>query len=94
MDGMNETSGVIVLAATNRPDSIDPALRRPGRFCREIEIGTHALIRTIEVSSNSYFCCFKYLPRIKYSCNPLHSFCYHHFMYKFNIFYAILESTF
>ncbi len=39
MDGMNTRGQVIVLGATNRPDSIDPALRRPGRFDREIEIG-------------------------------------------------------
>jgi transitional endoplasmic reticulum ATPase len=39
MDGMKSRGKVIVIAATNRPDSIDPALRRPGRFDREIEIG-------------------------------------------------------
>ena len=39
MDGMNDRGKVIVIAATNRPNSIDPALRRPGRFDREIEIG-------------------------------------------------------
>ncbi len=39
MDGMSERENVIVIGATNRPDSIDPALRRPGRFDREIEIG-------------------------------------------------------
>ncbi len=39
MDGMKTRGKVIVIAATNRPDSIDPALRRPGRFDREIEIG-------------------------------------------------------
>lgn len=39
MDGMSERGNVIVLGATNRPESIDPALRRPGRFDREIEIG-------------------------------------------------------
>ena len=39
MDGMKSRGKVIVIAATNRPDSIDPALRRPGRLDREIEIG-------------------------------------------------------
>jgi len=39
MDGLAPLRQVIVLAATNLPDAIDPALRRPGRFDREIEIG-------------------------------------------------------
>ncbi len=39
MDGMPHRGQVIVVAATNRPDAIDQALRRPGRFDREIEIG-------------------------------------------------------
>ena len=39
MDGMKSRGKVVVIAATNRPDSIDLALRRPGRFDREIEIG-------------------------------------------------------
>ena len=39
MDGLSGRGDVIVIAATNREDSIDPALRRPGRFDREIEIG-------------------------------------------------------
>ncbi|KHG11529.1 Calmodulin-interacting protein [Gossypium arboreum] len=39
MDGVSTTDGVLVIAATNRPDSIEPALRRPGRFDREFEIG-------------------------------------------------------
>ena len=39
MDGLQERENVIVIAATNRPDSIDSALRRGGRFDREIEIG-------------------------------------------------------
>ncbi|XP_010271923.1 PREDICTED: calmodulin-interacting protein 111 isoform X2 [Nelumbo nucifera] len=39
MDGISRTDGILVIAATNRPDSIDPALRRPGRLDREIEIG-------------------------------------------------------
>ncbi len=38
MDGMNTRGQVVVIAATNRPDSLDPALRRPGRFDREISI--------------------------------------------------------
>jgi cell division protease FtsH len=36
MDGFEQFSGVVVLAATNRPDALDPALRRPGRFDREV----------------------------------------------------------
>merc|ERR1712137_977674 len=39
MDGMKARSNVIVMAATNRPNSIDPALRRFGRFDREIDLG-------------------------------------------------------
>src|SRR5207249_9132067 len=39
MDGMKSRGKVIVIAATNRPDSLDHAIRRPGRFDREIEIG-------------------------------------------------------
>ena len=38
MDGLTDRGNVIVLGATNRPDSVDPALRRPGRFDREFEI--------------------------------------------------------
>jgi transitional endoplasmic reticulum ATPase len=39
MDGLEERGQVIVIGATNRIDAVDPALRRPGRFDREIEIG-------------------------------------------------------
>jgi len=39
MDGLEARGQVIVIGATNRPDALDPALRRPGRFDREIEIG-------------------------------------------------------
>ena len=38
MDGFEENSGVILLAATNRPESLDPALRRPGRFDRRVPV--------------------------------------------------------
>ncbi|MEF9921905.1 MAG: ATP-dependent zinc metalloprotease FtsH [Anaerovoracaceae bacterium] len=39
MDGFGENSGIIILAATNRPDVLDPALLRPGRFDRQVVIG-------------------------------------------------------
>ncbi|GIS44017.1 MAG: hypothetical protein Ct9H90mP16_10870 [Candidatus Poseidoniales archaeon] len=39
MDGMQGRDNVVVIGATNRPDAIDQALRRPGRFDRELEIG-------------------------------------------------------
>ena len=38
MDGLHSRGEIIVIGATNRPNAIDPALRRPGRFDREIEI--------------------------------------------------------
>jgi transitional endoplasmic reticulum ATPase len=49
MDGMADRGNVVVLGATNRPDSLDPALRRPGRFDREIEIGIHNLDGRFEI---------------------------------------------
>ena len=39
MDGFGKNSGVIVIAATNRPDILDPALLRPGRFDRQVTVG-------------------------------------------------------
>ena len=39
MDGFAVNEGIIVLAATNRPDILDPALLRPGRFDRQITVG-------------------------------------------------------
>ncbi|GMF10625.1 unnamed protein product [Phytophthora lilii] len=39
MDGLSASRQVVVLAATNRPNALDPAVRRPGRFDREVEIG-------------------------------------------------------
>lgn len=40
--GFNTATNVVVLAGTNRPDILDPALMRPGRFDRQIHIGTVA----------------------------------------------------
>ncbi|KAL6122440.1 hypothetical protein NUSPORA_00523 [Nucleospora cyclopteri] len=51
MDGMNTRTNVIVLGATNRPNSLDPALRRFGRFDREIEIGVPDEIGRLEILS-------------------------------------------
>lgn len=49
LDGIGETTGVFVIAATNAPDSIDNALRRPGRLDREIEIGVPKLSQRKEI---------------------------------------------
>ena len=49
MDGMKSPRDVIVMAATNRPNSIDPALRRFGRFDRELEIGIPDLAGRLEI---------------------------------------------
>ena len=38
MDGFEGNNGVIILAATNRPESLDPALTRPGRFDRRVPV--------------------------------------------------------
>ena len=49
MDGLTDRGNVIVIGATNRPDSVDPALRRPGRFDREIEISVPNVDGRLEV---------------------------------------------
>ena len=49
MDGMKSRSNVVVIAATNRPNSIDPALRRFGRFDREVDIGIPDATGRLEV---------------------------------------------
>jgi transitional endoplasmic reticulum ATPase len=49
MDGMSDRGQVIVLGATNRSESLDPALRRPGRFDREIEIGVPNVEGRLEI---------------------------------------------
>ena len=51
MDGLTERGNVIVLGATNRPESVDPALRRPGRFDREIEISVPNADGRLEILS-------------------------------------------
>ncbi len=49
MDGLTDRGNVIVLGATNRPESVDPALRRPGRFDREIEISVPNVDGRLEI---------------------------------------------
>ncbi len=49
MDGLTARGNVIVIAATNREEAIDPALRRPGRFDREIEIGVPTVAARQEI---------------------------------------------
>jgi transitional endoplasmic reticulum ATPase len=49
MDGLKERGQVVVIGATNRIDAIDPALRRPGRFDREIEIGVPDRVDRLEI---------------------------------------------
>merc|ERR1719295_2545612 len=49
MDGLKQRSHVIVMAATNRPNSIDPALRRFGRFDREVDIGIPDAVGRMEI---------------------------------------------
>ncbi len=49
MDGMKSRGKVVVIAATNRPNALDPALRRPGRFDREIEIGVPDVQGRLEI---------------------------------------------
>jgi len=44
MQGFNDTEGIVVIAATNRPDTLDEALLRPGRFDRRIEVGLPDLV--------------------------------------------------
>ncbi|RMF30248.1 MAG: AAA family ATPase, partial [Candidatus Nitrosothermus koennekii] len=49
MDGLSDRGNVIVIGATNRPESVDPALRRPGRFDREIEINVPNIDGRLEI---------------------------------------------
>uniref|UniRef100_A0A8C2Z0M0 Transitional endoplasmic reticulum ATPase n=1 Tax=Cyclopterus lumpus TaxID=8103 RepID=A0A8C2Z0M0_CYCLU len=49
MDGLKQRAHVVVMAATNRPNSVDPALRRYGRFDREIDIGVPDMTGRLEI---------------------------------------------
>lgn len=49
MDGMDQSDRFLIIGATNRPDSLDPALRRPGRFDREVIIGAPTLQQRKEI---------------------------------------------
>ncbi len=49
MDGFSQTDSIIVIAATNRPDVLDPALLRPGRFDRHITVGRPTLKGRVEI---------------------------------------------
>ena len=49
IDGVEELNGVLVLGATNRPDILDPALLRPGRFDLQLEIGLPDLASRKEI---------------------------------------------
>ena len=49
LDGLEELKGVVVIAATNRPDMIDPALLRPGRFDKLIRIGLPEELGRLEI---------------------------------------------
>ena len=57
MDGLQSRGSVIVIGATNRPEAIDPALRRPGRFDREIYFplpGTAGRLKILEVHTKKW----------------------------------------
>ncbi|XP_076850075.1 ATPase family gene 2 protein homolog B [Brachyhypopomus gauderio] len=49
MDGINSDEGFVIIAATNQPDALDPALRRPGRFDREVVIGVPTLKQRFQI---------------------------------------------
>ena len=54
MDGIEGRGKLVVIGATNRPNAIDPALRRPGRFDREIEIGIPDEGGRFDILTDSY----------------------------------------
>ena len=52
MDGFEANAGVIIVAATNRPDVLDPALLRPGRFDRQITVSNPDIIGRQDTESS------------------------------------------
>lgn len=62
MDGFDTKNKVIVMAATNRKDMLDPALLRPGRFDRSVEIGLPSLEERAEILK-------VHLKKVKYDPN-------------------------
>lgn len=65
MDEIGPSDHVLLIAATNRPDSIDPALRRPGRLDKEIEIGRMLRcypyifnVKAVDVVYSTFTSCF------------------------------------
>jgi len=49
MDGFTSSGGVVVMAGTNRPDTLDSALLRPGRFDRQVEVGAPDIAGRVEI---------------------------------------------
>lgn len=66
MDGMNQSDRFLIVGATNRPDSLDPALRRPGRFDREVWIYSIKL----QINVNMFFEKLNFLFFVRLSLEP------------------------
>ncbi|CAK7896077.1 ATPase family gene 2 protein [[Candida] anglica] len=66
MDGMGDSGRIVVIGATNRPNTIDPALRRPGRFDQEVEIG----IPDVEARYDILCKQFEKMNKAKYEVSP------------------------
>lgn len=59
LDGLQSGCQIVLLAATNRPNAIDPALRRAGRIDREVEVGTQCTQKTDISKIYSFFLAFQ-----------------------------------
>ena len=73
MDGLSQRQHVIVLAATNLPNALDPALRRPGRFDREISIpipDQHGRQEILEIHSRGMPLAEDVEPRARWRRSP------------------------